>query len=119
MSFLEEIRKQSHGVRQAIFFLSVIITVSIIGTVWFNSFQKDLYVTLNSEEEYEQKFYAQEDSGRKFPPLEWAGNGLVALRAGMYSLLDFNSSDASGGVDKKSIDDREKRVYLFPISQDK
>jgi hypothetical protein len=119
MSFLEEIRKQSHGVRQAIFFLSLIITVSILGTVWFNSFQKQLYVNLNSEEEYDQKVYAQQDTGRKFPPLVWAGKGFNVLRAGIYDILDLNLADAFIGEEKKSIDDQDKRVYLFPISSDK
>src|SRR3989338_1605595 len=54
MSFLDDIRKQPQHIRELMFGLSVFITVLLIGMVWFRSFQKNLYVLMNPEEDVEK-----------------------------------------------------------------
>ena len=40
------------------FALSVVTSVSLIGMIWFNSFQKNLYVMLNPEQATDQRLFA-------------------------------------------------------------
>ena len=45
------------------FALSLITTLSLVGTVWLGSFKKNLYALLNPEEQVvDQRQYAAEDS---------------------------------------------------------
>lgn len=41
------------------FVLCVIITVSLVGIVWFRSFEEDLFVALNPQPEKQEEFYAE------------------------------------------------------------
>src|SRR3989338_6054246 len=56
MRFLEEIKNQPQQTREIMFGLSVFITILLVGMIWFRSFQKNLYVLMNSEEGVEKTF---------------------------------------------------------------
>jgi hypothetical protein len=113
MSLLKEIKSQPHATRQLMFVLSVITTISIIGAVWFNSFQRDVFALLNPDEEFEEHFYVEENGD--ITPLGIAGKGLGALRAGFYGLLNIDV-DSNEENNDRSVDRINERVYLFPLS---
>ena len=46
---IHEIRQQPHHVRQLATILCTIAVVAVVVTVWFNSFQHDIYAMLNPE----------------------------------------------------------------------
>ena len=60
-SLLEEIRKQPRMIRQVMFGSSVVIVVSLIGTVWFQSFERKLFVLMNPDEGVQEKYFAAKD----------------------------------------------------------
>ena len=101
MSFFKDIKNQSQGAREIMFLLSTIITVSLVGMIWFRSFEKNIYVMLNPDREAEQKFfaggrqkfgdlYAKNDSaGRNLPSLfsnlSQTGRDLKAAALGLFN----------------------------------
>ena len=51
MSLFHEVRRQPRTTRQIMFVLSVVTTLSLVGMIWLNSFQKDMYALLNPASE--------------------------------------------------------------------
>lgn len=51
MSWIKEIHSQPRHIREILFGLSVITTISLVGIVWIQSFKKDFYALLNPEVE--------------------------------------------------------------------
>jgi len=94
LSFLDDIRKQPQHVREIMFALCVVITISLVGLVWFRSFEEDIFVMLNPEPEKQEKFYAEREQRT---PLIYANitRGLGSMRATLYDafgfLEDYNS----------------------------
>ena len=88
MSFLDDIRKQPQHVREIMFALCCVITISLVGLVWFRSFEEELFVLLNPEPEKQEKFYAER---AKRTPTVYAtiSNAVVNLRATLYEALGF------------------------------
>ena len=62
------------------FALCVVITISLVGLVWFRSFEEDIFVMLNPEPEKQEKFYAEREQRT---PLIYANitRGLGSMRA--------------------------------------
>lgn len=116
MSFLDEIRKQPKHVREIMFGFCVVITVSLVGIVWFRSFEEDLFVMLNPEPEKQEKFYAERDQRT---PLVYASvtNALGSLRATMYNALGFFNDYSSS--DMKENQEYTGEVHKLPLSGDK
>ena len=92
MSLLNEIRNQSEGVRKAMFALSLIMVLSLVGTMWFRSFQTNLYALLNTDEvpAGEQRQFAgqDEDSSADQTPFAMIGSmfkGLSAQISGLWT----------------------------------
>ena len=116
MSFLNEIRKQPQYVREIMFVLCVVITISLVGLVWFRSFEENIFVMLNPEPEKQAKFFAERD---KQTPVVFASvtAALGNLRASMYNALgffkDYNSNQA------KVDDELKGETHKLPISGDK
>ena len=116
MSFLSDIRKQPRHVREIMFGLCVVITVSLIGMIWFRSFEEDVFVMLNTDEAIRAKFYAERD---KNAPIYASIIGAMGdLKAVMYNSLGFFDSYNSKGVTNPN-KDLEGKVYRLPISEDK
>ena len=60
MALIHDIRNQPRHIRKLMFGLSVITTVSLVGMIWFNSFQNNMYALLNpAEENPDQSQFAQ------------------------------------------------------------
>lgn len=116
MSFLEEIKKQPRHVREMMFGFCVITTISIIGMIWFRSFEEDLFVLLNPESEKQDKFYAERD---KRTPAVYANitKAVGDLRANLYNVFGFFEDYNSGGLEIEK--EYKGKAYQLPISEDK
>ena len=70
------------------FALSVVITMSLIGIIWFRSFEEDLFVLLNPEPDKQERFYAERE---KRTPTIYAkiSDTMVGLRATIYNAMGF------------------------------
>ncbi len=120
MSFLDEIHKQPRHHREIMFGLCVVTTLSLIGMVWYNSFQKDLYALLNPGQEAGQNVLAQgKNEPSMFGGFKQAGVDLKAAFLSVFNLTKDVSNDKkdgqAGGIEKTKTDDSGK-VYLLPIS---
>ena len=114
MSFLDDIKKQPQGVREAVFALCVVITISLVGMIWFRSFERNLFTMLNPDEEIQQKYFAQTGNESLFANI---GKSFNDLKASISNLLNINK-DNTGDATKAGPDVKEQqnRVYIFPLS---
>jgi len=114
MSFLDDIKKQPRGVRETMFVLCVVITISLAGMIWFRSFERNLFTMLNPDEEIQQKYFAQTGNESLFSNI---GESFSDLKASISNILNIgkdNSIDTTGtGAD---IEEQQNRVYIFPLS---
>lgn len=115
MSFLDDIRKQSKETRDVMFYLSVFITVLLIGMVWFRSFQKNLYALMNPEEDV-KKMLAIENT--PVPSLfSFIGQSANEARG---LILDFFSKEKAV-IDNKQTSESSKtensKAYILPLSE--
>lgn len=117
MKLLDDIRKQPEETRNILFGLSVFITVLLVGAIWFHSFQKNLYVLLNSEEDV-QKILAKEDNS--VPSLFALVGQSVGDLKGLIS--DFLNSDGNlNNINSSKDSDKTEsgKVYVLPLSGSK
>lgn len=117
MSFLDDIRKQPRHIREIMFAFCVIITVSLVGMVWFRSFEEDLFVMLNPEPEKQERFYA---SREQRTPLVYASvtKALGNMRATIYNAFGFFDDYVSEKVVEVE-EEFKGEVNLLPLSGDK
>src|SRR3989344_6802393 len=103
MSFLEELRRQPRHHREIMFGLSVVTTISLVGMVWYNSFEKNLFVLLNPEESKDQRFLAETQT---VPSL--LGNISETgknLKATFYDLFNLTNDDEKMNVENDKTTD--------------
>ena len=114
MSFFEDVRKQPQHIREIMFGLCVVTTVSLVGMIWFNSFQEDMYALLNPEEAQQEKFLAQENQKSLF------GNLSKTLGDIKSTVSGFWGSEGPGGKAGSGVEKIEtNKVYLLPLSEEK
>src|SRR3972149_328687 len=110
MTLLQHIKRQPPMIRGIMFAFSVVTALSVVGTIWVQSFQTNLYALLNPEQEAQKQDLAQ-------GPLVVVGDMLSNLRAAVSSFL---SGSGQEGFDSNSrTGHNERRVYLFPIARDR
>ena len=124
MSILKNIHEQPQHVREIMFGLCVITTVSLVGAVWFKDLQNDMYALLNPEEVQQERFLAQENSdslfgvlGKTFGDISsiWTGFwGSDVSIEGMKTEVDPALLKKSG-VENKTVN----KVYLLPLSEER
>lgn len=116
MSFLDDIRKQPKHVREIMFALCVVTTVSLVGIIWFRSFETNLFVLMNPEPDKQARFFAERD---KRTPILYANitKAYTDLRASMYSALGFIQDYNSNQV--KIEEDLKGDAHVLPLSGDK
>jgi len=115
MSLLNEIHKQPRGTREIMFVLSVIISVSLVGMIWFSSMEKDLYALINPEEVQQDVFFAEDDGAADslFASIGQFGSSMKAAVSQVFSLFsDFDQ------VNVNTIE-LEGETYPLPLSGDK
>lgn len=121
MSFLHEIRKQPQHHREIMFGLCVVTTISLVGMVWYNSFQQNLYVLLNPGDSMDQRNLAENKNVPSlFGDIGKTGEDLKAAFLNIFSSVNV----LTGNEKKESIIDNTKaydsgRVYTLPLSGDK
>ena len=116
MSLLDDIRKQPRHVREIMFGLCVVITVSLVGMIWFRSFEEDVFVMLNTDKEIRAKFYAERD--KNAPLYANLTKAVGELRAVLYNAFGFfDDYNSEGVINIES--DLEGKTYKLPISEDK
>lgn len=117
MSFLEEIRRQPQHHREIMFGLCVVTTISLVGMVWYNSFEKNLYVLLNPDENTDQRYLAE---NKNVPSLLGdIGKTGQDLKATFYNIFNLNSNDGKEIIiENKKVNDSGK-VYTLPTSEKK
>ena len=114
MSFLDDIQKQPQHTREIMFGLSVFITVLLIGMIWFRSFERNLYVLMNPEEDIEKAFAVENAPA---PSLfgyirQTAGNvkGLVSeLFDGDTNIVNEQANDTNN--------EKSGKIYTLPLSE--
>jgi hypothetical protein len=99
------------------FAFCVIITISLVGIVWFRSFEEDLFVMLNPEPDKQEKFYALREQRT---PLVYASltSALVNMRATIYNAFGF-FDDYSAEKTVNIEEELRGEVNLLPLSGDK
>lgn len=99
------------------FGLCVITTISLVGMVWYNSFEKNLYVLLNPEETTNQRNLAE----NKNVPSLLGDIGKIAqdLKASFYSIFNLTDSDKKHNIVENPKDNDSGRVYTLPLSEEK
>jgi hypothetical protein len=117
MSFLDEIRKQPRHHREIMFGFCVVTTVSLVGMVWYNSFQKNLYVLLNPGETTDQRNLAE----NKNVPSLFGDLGKTGqdLKAAFYSIFNLTGNDKKDSITDTTKTAEPVRVYALPLSEKK
>ena len=116
MSMLERIREQPKHVREIMFGFSVVIAVSLVGTLWFRDFRTDIYALMNPEEVSQEKFFVQ-NSGENQSLFSSLGETMGDISS---VLTGFWGSDDSAGETGTRIENRPAdKVYLFPLSEER
>lgn len=118
MSLLKEIRNQPAGIRKAMFGLSVIALVSLAGTLWFRSFQTNLYSLMNTHDtggEQDQVATEQQNDSQSRSPFALIGDMAKSLGAQMSGFLGRDESPESSGSEKPSI--QSGKAHPLPISR--
>lgn len=117
MSFLDELRKQPQHHREIMFGLCVITIISLVGMVWYNSFEKNLYVLLNPGENTDQRFLAENES---IPSLFGSmGQTGKDLKATFYNIFNLTSEDKKDNIVENPKNNDSGKVYTLPISEEK
>ena len=97
------------------FGVCVIASVSVVGLIWLNSFEKNLYSLLNPDQQTEQRSFAESENYlTPFASLGRAGKDLVA------SITDFlNMADGINFKEANNSQDQNSEPRLLPISGNK
>jgi hypothetical protein len=110
MALIHDIRGQSKGVRLLLWALSVFVTLSAFGFVWFTSLEKSMYFAMHSDPKEQAEFLARQED-RTPKPLAAIGRGFGKLAASIGSVLGF---DSNAGFDRPA---QEDKVYMLPLSK--
>ena len=113
MSFLDDIKKQPQHIREIMFGLSVFITVLLVGLVWFNSFQRNLYALMNTEEDVEKILAVENAPVPSLLGLVWQTTGeFKGLVSELFSGKKVKDIELKGFQDSA----KENKVYTLPLS---
>lgn len=114
MSFLDDIKKQPQGVRETMFVLCVVITISLAGMIWFRSFERNLFTMLNPDQEIQQQYFAQTGNESLLSNIGKSFNDLKASISNILNIGKNNTIDTTGSGSKA--EEQQGRVYVFPLS---
>lgn len=116
MSLIDDIQKQPRHVREVMFGLCVVITIALVGMVWFRSFEENIFVLINPDKEKQDLFFAERD---KRVPVVYANvmNALGNMRAAVYDSLGLlEEMDSNEIVVEEEL---EGEVRKLPLSGDR
>ncbi|OGN10039.1 MAG: hypothetical protein A3J46_04230 [Candidatus Yanofskybacteria bacterium RIFCSPHIGHO2_02_FULL_41_11] len=110
MPLLEDIRNQPRHIREIMFGFCVVITVSLVGLIWFRSFEEDLFVLLNTDPKKQEQFFAERS--KNTPTLVASmRTSYDGLRAAISTLLLFEGGEEIENKKSGSTD----KPYLLPL----
>src|SRR3989344_6435899 len=115
MSFLNDIKNQPQHTREITFYLSVFITILLVGMVWFRSFQTNLYVLMNPEGDVEKALAVENASVPSLFGFIWQTAGEVK---GLVSGFLGDEVDMDGNLNRERKIESGK-VYTLPLSEHK
>jgi len=98
------------------FALSVVTTIALVGMIWFRSFEEDLFVLLNPEQEKQNQFYAERENRT---PTIYANitEAIVNVRASIYDAMGFLDNYNSKEIEIE--EEYQGEVNKLPLSGDK
>src|SRR3989344_8703925 len=109
MSLLDDIRNQPRHMREIMFGFCVVITISLVGLIWFRSFEEDLFVLLNTDPKKQEQFFAERD--KNTPALVASmRTSYEGLRAAISAVLLLES-----GPEKVENTKSTDKPYLLPL----
>lgn len=113
MSLIHEIHSQKPAVRSALFILSAVVVLSVVGFFGISSFQRVAFMALHSDPQQQADFIAQQDAQQ---PQVFVGIARAAhsLTASIGSLVGW---DSNAGFDRSGREaDTHDGVHLLPLS---
>ena len=128
MSFFHEIKKQSLAVRQVMFGLCVITTISMVGMIWYHSFENKLFTLMDHQSPTEQSTYlAQNNSSPStlFASIYQMFGNMNAATTELFHIFSNNqeiNSVNTENTDNTVINNNDSSgggAYKLPISGDK
>lgn len=114
MRWIDSIHKQPKRTRLAMFWLSVIATFSLVGSVWFRSVERNVYALLNPGQSVQEQFFAgSQEVPSLFGDIRQAFGDLRA------SLTDVFSGGSTPGPEEviSTPTPTPNRSYLLPVEQ--
>ena len=103
---LKEIRQQPEHVRTIMMWLSVFITVSIVGYFWMKSLNREVYALLNpAQEDQNQTHFAQKNTSSPLSGIKGSWQDLKALISDLVNGLSSTKTKADSSV--KNLDDQD------------
>lgn len=112
MSFLDDIRKQPQHTREIMFGLAVFVTILMIGMIWFRSFQRNIYVLMNPEEDIEKSLAVENVPAPSLFGYIWQTTGNIkGLVSGLFDGQPTNSNQL-----KERTEVGSGKVYTLPLS---
>ena len=122
MSFFHEIKKQSLATRQIMFGLCVLTTVSMVGMIWYHSFENKLYTLMDNKPPSEGAAYLAENGNNKNSPTLFASayQMMGNIKAAIGDLLQiFKKNQTANSVNTSDDGSNLGGSYKLPLSGDK
>ena len=98
------------------FGLCAVTTVSLVGMVWFRSFEENLFVMLNPEPDKQEKFYASREARTPIVYAELT-KALGNARAAIYNAMGFMKDYSSNKVQVEP--EYKGETHELPLSGNK
>ena len=116
MAFFEEIKKQPKGIRQIMFGLCVVTTISLVGLVWYRSFETKLYALMDNK--------PQNEEASTFLAKDTTSPSLFASFSGLLGNIKTGYADLTRLFGKNNIpvvneDNLKGNPSKLPLSGDK
>jgi hypothetical protein len=113
MSLIRDIKQQPRSLRVVMFGLSIITTLSLVGLIWVNSVQKDLYALLNTPtpDANADQLADEEDDVRS--PLAFVKDAFQGTANSIFGLLSRGPKESPSAAPQAT---RTPRPFIFPIS---
>ncbi|MBP6885787.1 MAG: hypothetical protein KBC02_00895 [Candidatus Pacebacteria bacterium] len=114
MSIIHEIQRQHPTVRRALFVMSLVISVSVVGVFTASSVQQTIYFGIHSDPAEQEAFLAAREAGRP-QPLAAISKATGSLIASIGSLIGWDTNAGFDSNEKSS--NTQGGVHLLPLSE--
>lgn len=101
------------------FGLSVFVTVSLVGLVWFRSFQEDIYVLMNPDDGISKSFAVENTPVPSlFGFVKQAAGDIMGLVSGFLD-KDNQQPAATNDQQPEKVNVESGKIYTLPLSERK